>query len=74
MHFLPSGHFGQVKPPQSTSVSIPFWMPSLHVGIAVQTPLSQLPLWQSRNEALDRRTPGGRRTAESPIPSDKRTQ
>jgi hypothetical protein len=29
---LPSTHFGQLGPPQSTSVSLPFWMPSVQVG------------------------------------------
>ncbi len=30
LHFLPTPQGGQVPPPQSTSVSVPFWMPSLH--------------------------------------------
>jgi hypothetical protein len=29
---LPSAHFAHVGPPQSTSVSLPFWTPSLQVG------------------------------------------
>jgi hypothetical protein len=36
----------QSGPPQSTSVSDPFWMPSEHVG-AWHVPPSQTPLWQS---------------------------
>ena len=31
---LPSAHFGQLGPPQSTSVSLPFWTPSVQVGAA----------------------------------------
>jgi hypothetical protein len=30
---LPVAHFGQKPPPQSTSVSVPFLMSSVHVGI-----------------------------------------
>jgi hypothetical protein len=45
---LPFAHFPQVPPPQSTSVSAPFFIPSVQVGtIAAQTPLAQLALWQS---------------------------
>ena len=32
---LPVAHAGQVPPPQSTSVSAPFFAPSVHVGAAV---------------------------------------
>jgi hypothetical protein len=45
---LPSAHLGQFGPPQSTSVSPSFWIPSLHVGAgATQTPAVQTPLRQS---------------------------
>jgi hypothetical protein len=30
-HFFPVAHAGQ-SPPQSVSVSAPFWKPSVHVG------------------------------------------
>ena len=36
-HPCPLAHVGQV-PPQSTSVSLPFWMPSVHVGGAHGVP------------------------------------
>jgi hypothetical protein len=42
----PAEHFGQVPPPQSTSVSLPFFTPSLQVG-AWQTPPLQTLLWQT---------------------------
>lgn len=31
-HFPPLGHGAHVLPPQSTSVSLPFFTPSLHPG------------------------------------------
>ncbi|MGI8854968.1 MAG: hypothetical protein ACR2JW_04390 [Thermomicrobiales bacterium] len=31
-HCLPTPHFEQVGPPQSTSVSLPFFTPSTHAG------------------------------------------
>src|SRR3954454_8450012 len=43
-HFLPSAHFGQFGPPQSTSVSCPFWTPSEQVAAAAsatQAPSAQ---------------------------------
>jgi hypothetical protein len=41
-HCLPLAHFGQTGPPQSTSVSWPFLIPSVQVAGAVQTPLTQV--------------------------------
>lgn len=41
MQCWPVAQGGQVPPPQSTSVSLPFLMPSLQVADAVQTPLLQ---------------------------------
>lgn len=38
LQVLPSVHLGQVPPPQSTSVSAPFGMPSAH-RLATHTPL-----------------------------------
>jgi hypothetical protein len=47
-HVLLSAHFGQVGPPQSTSVSLPFLIPSMQVAVAAaQTPELQLLLLQS---------------------------
>src|SRR5579859_7807722 len=43
---LPSAHFGQLAPPQSVSLSVPFFTPSGHAG-ARQVPAGQTPLWQS---------------------------
>src|SRR5204863_357497 len=45
---LPLPHFlaGAQEPPQSTSVSVPFFTMSLQEG-AGQTPPEQTPLWQS---------------------------
>jgi hypothetical protein len=44
-HALPFAQPGQVPPPQSTPVSVPFFTPSAHVACAqrllVQTPLAQ---------------------------------
>src|SRR5260221_533662 len=39
-HDLPAGHAGHVPPPQSTSVSLPFFMPSVQLGAGMgwQTP------------------------------------
>ena len=34
-HCLPRAHVGQVPPPQSTSVSLPFWMRSMQFGRGV---------------------------------------
>src|ERR1700679_4058512 len=42
----PPGQPGHVEPPQSTSVSVPFWIMSLHVA-AMQTPFVHEKLWQS---------------------------
>jgi len=45
-HYLPTAHAGQTGPPQSTSVSLPSWTPSLQVLYGVQTPLTQVwPAW-----------------------------
>jgi hypothetical protein len=49
-HFFVSAHFGHVPPPQSTSVSAPFMVPSVHEGAAaahVFVPGSQTVLVQS---------------------------
>jgi hypothetical protein len=32
-HVLPSAHFTGQPPPQSRSVSVPFFTPSLHAGV-----------------------------------------
>jgi hypothetical protein len=40
------GHGAHAEPPQSTSVSVPFFTPSLHPG-CVQRPLEQYALVQS---------------------------
>jgi hypothetical protein len=32
LHPLPSGHAGHFPPPQSTPVSAPFWIVSVHDG------------------------------------------
>ena len=44
-HALVSAHFAAQEPPQSMSVSLPFFTPSAHEGTAhrlpVQTPLTQ---------------------------------
>src|SRR6266852_2810250 len=45
-HISPLAHVGQVPPPQSTSVSAPFFTPSRHVG-GWQMPVVQTPLVQS---------------------------
>ena len=47
-HASPSAHFGQVPPPQSGAVSVPFWTASEQVGAAqaLGEPLHTL-LWQS---------------------------
>jgi hypothetical protein len=47
LHLSLSGHAGHVGPPQSLSVSIPFWMLSVHVGTAAHSPPVQRPLEQS---------------------------
>jgi hypothetical protein len=40
---------GWQEPPQSLSVSLPFWIPSKQVGVgAAQNPAVQSPDWQSR--------------------------
>ncbi|HVU03081.1 MAG TPA: hypothetical protein VHE30_15075 [Polyangiaceae bacterium] len=44
-HFFPEPQAVQVPPPQSTSVSLPFWTASLHAGVR-QVPL-QTPEVQS---------------------------
>jgi hypothetical protein len=44
LHFLLTGHFGQKAPPQSVSVSVPFFTRSVHFGawqVTLQTPLLQ---------------------------------
>src|SRR5439155_7797199 len=46
---LPSTHLGQL-PPQSTSLSLPFFTPSLQVG-AAQCARQHTPLWQSSSTA-----------------------
>jgi hypothetical protein len=46
-HPWPIGHAGQVPPPQSTPVSLPFLTLSMHDG-AAHCPPVQKPLWQSR--------------------------
>jgi hypothetical protein len=47
---LPSAHFGHVGPPQSMSVSVPFFVPSVHVGAVCcgcsWVPPTHLPAWQ----------------------------
>jgi hypothetical protein len=43
---LPLGHFAQLDPPQSTSLSVPFFTPSEHVA-AWQVPLAHTRLRQS---------------------------
>ncbi len=45
-HILPSPQAGQVPPPQSVSVSVPFSTPSLQLGVW-QVPFLQTPLLQS---------------------------
>jgi hypothetical protein len=44
-HVAPVPHFGQLAPPQSTSVSVPFFTTSVHVGawqmLPMHTPLAQ---------------------------------
>ena len=45
-HVLPGPQVGQVPPPQSTSVSTPFFTPSVQVA-AWHKPPVQTPLWQS---------------------------
>jgi hypothetical protein len=48
VHFFPSAHAGQLPPPQSTSVSVPSSIPSLHVGAgASHLPAVQSFDWQS---------------------------
>ncbi len=44
---LPLAHLAAQLPPQSTSLSLPFLIPSLQVGSAVQSPATQLVLVQS---------------------------
>jgi hypothetical protein len=46
LHPAPSAHFGQPSPPQSLSVSVPFFTPSLQLGSAHFPPL-QVMLAQS---------------------------
>src|SRR5690348_10465798 len=46
-HVLPSAHFPHVPPPQSTSVSAPFFILSLQVAAAVQTLPAHVALEQS---------------------------
>src|SRR5215831_4403894 len=46
MHIFPDEHFGHT-PPQSTSVSFWFRIPSVHEGAALHTLLVQMLLWQS---------------------------
>jgi hypothetical protein len=46
LHTLPAAHLGQLAPPQSMSVSVPFFALSVHAG-AWQKPPVQTPLWQS---------------------------
>ena len=45
-HRLPLAHGGQLPPPQSISLSVPFCTPSLHVGawqdLPMQTPLQHV--------------------------------
>ena len=43
---MPVAHVGQVPPPQSTSLSVPFLTESVHVA-ALQWPPVHTPLWQS---------------------------
>src|SRR4051812_43939978 len=45
-HILPSAHFAHM-PPQSTSVSVPFFILSLHDGAVLHTLLVQTALRQS---------------------------
>jgi len=46
-HVLPTAQCCEQDPPQSTSVSFPFLMPSLHVGAATHFPALQRLLAQS---------------------------
>jgi hypothetical protein len=46
LHALPSSQRGQVGPPQSMSVSVPFFTPSAQL-LSLQSPPEQLPLSQS---------------------------
>jgi hypothetical protein len=47
-HAFPFGHLAQAGPPQSTSLSLPFFIPSLQAPLgAAQTPFAQLALVQS---------------------------
>src|SRR6266404_10004793 len=46
-HIFPTAQAGQVPPPQSTSVSKPFWTMSVQVGAGWQVPPMQIVLWQS---------------------------
>jgi hypothetical protein len=46
VHILPLLHFGQLRPPQSTSVSVPFLTPSEQLG-AWHLPTVHTLLWQS---------------------------
>jgi hypothetical protein len=45
-HIFPAAHFVRQAPPQSTSVSVPFFTVSVQVGVT-QTPSAQTPLVQS---------------------------
>src|SRR5207249_3514408 len=60
---LPVPQPAQKSPPQSTSVSWPFWIPSSHV-VAVQIPFTQELLSQS--ESTLQCLPSGQRTQNAP--------
>jgi hypothetical protein len=46
LHPLPGGQAWHVAPPQSMSVSAPFFRPSVQLA-AVHVPVAHFPLWQS---------------------------
>jgi hypothetical protein len=46
-HISPSAHGMHIVPPQSTSVSVPFIVPSVHVGSGWQVPPVQMSVVQS---------------------------